>query len=90
MHTQAMDRGARKLIGENLKVVWAELSTLSSVVLQNGYIAWPVQIRPSLDLKSLPRFRRVSLSLSMHGQTFALPGRALSIPHSVIQSVSMC
>jgi hypothetical protein len=29
MHENALDWGARKLTGENLKLVWAEFSTLS-------------------------------------------------------------
>ncbi len=50
---------------DNLKVVLAEFSTLSKAVLQNVYNPWPVQTRPSLDLKAQSRFRPVSLSLSM-------------------------
>ncbi len=50
---------------DNLKVVLTEFSTLSKAVLQNVYNSWPVQTRPSLDLKAQPRFRPVSLSLSM-------------------------
>jgi hypothetical protein len=30
-------RGARKLAGENLKVIWDKFSTLSYAVLQNVY-----------------------------------------------------
>jgi hypothetical protein len=52
-------------MGENLRVVWAEFSTLGLAVLQNVYNPWPVQIRPSLDLKTRPRFNPVSLRLSM-------------------------
>ncbi len=57
--------GARKVTGDNLKVVWAEFSTLSLAVLQNVYNPWPVQTRLSLDLKTRSRFRSVSLSLPM-------------------------
>ncbi len=58
-------RGAQKLTGENLKVVWAKFSTLSLAVLQNVYNSLPIQTWPSLDLKTRPRFCPVSLSLSM-------------------------
>jgi hypothetical protein len=61
----ALERGAQKLTGENLKVVWAEFSTLSQAVLQNVYNSRPVQTRPSLDLKTRPTICPVSLSLSM-------------------------
>jgi hypothetical protein len=50
---------------ESLKSVWAEFSILSWAVLQNVYSSWPIHTRPSLDLKTRPRFRPVSLSLSM-------------------------
>jgi hypothetical protein len=30
------------------------------------YNSWPIQTRPSLDLKTLPRFSHDSLSLFMH------------------------
>jgi hypothetical protein len=42
--------GARKLTGENLKVVLAEFSTLGQAVLQIVYNSWPIQKRLSLDL----------------------------------------
>jgi hypothetical protein len=61
-----INRGARKLTGENLKVVWAEFSTLSEAVLQSVHGFWPIHTRPSLDLKARSRFRPVSLSLSMN------------------------
>ena len=32
-HSFGLQRGAQKLMGENLKVVWAEFSTLSLAVL---------------------------------------------------------
>ncbi len=51
-------------MGENLKVVWAEFSTLSWVVLLNVHNSWPIQTMQSLGLKTWPRFRPVSLSLS--------------------------
>jgi len=50
---------------DNLKVILTEFSTLSKAVLQNVYNPWPVQTRPSLDLKTRPRFRPVSISSSM-------------------------
>ncbi len=34
------------------------------------YNSWPIQTRPSLELKTLPRFCPVSLSLSMNHQIF--------------------
>ncbi len=58
-------RGARKLMGENLKVVLDEFSTLSWAVLYNAYTSWPIQTRPSLELKNQLRFCPVSLSLSI-------------------------
>jgi hypothetical protein len=59
------NQGARKPTGENLKVVWAEVSTLRLAVLKNVYNSLSVQTWPSLDLKARLRFRPVSLSLSM-------------------------
>jgi hypothetical protein len=58
-------QGARKLTGENLKVIWAEFSTLTLIVSQNVYNLWPIQTPPSLDLKTRTRLCPVSLSLSM-------------------------
>jgi hypothetical protein len=43
--------------GENLKVVWAENSTLSSVVFALSVNAWHTQPRTHLELKTRPRFR---------------------------------
>jgi hypothetical protein len=60
-----LGRVAWKLKGENLNVVWAEFSTLSQGVLQNVYNSWPLQTQLSQDVKSRPRFRSVSLSLSI-------------------------
>ncbi len=57
--------GAEKLTGENLKVVWAEFSTLSLVVFIMNVISLSRHVRPHLELKTRPRFRPVSLSLSM-------------------------
>ncbi len=34
------------------------------------YNSWPIQTQPSLELKTLPRFHPVSLSLSMNHQIF--------------------
>ncbi len=60
LRKKGLVRGDQNLMGENLKVVWAEFSTLSWAVLQNVYNSWPVQAWPSLDLKTRPRFRPVS------------------------------
>ncbi len=51
-------------MGENLRVVWAEFSTLGLAVLQM-YTIHGIQTRLSLDLKTRPRFHPVSLRLSM-------------------------
>ncbi len=40
----------RKLKGEDLEVVWAELSTLSLAVLAMGAVTWPIQARTCLEL----------------------------------------
>jgi hypothetical protein len=58
-------QGAQKLMGENLKFVWDEFSTLSLAVLVMSVIARHSQARPCLELKTRPRFCPVSLSLSM-------------------------
>ncbi len=58
-------QGAQKLMGDNLKVVWAEFSTSSWAVLQNVYNLWPIQTQLSQELNTRPRFHHVSLSLSM-------------------------
>ncbi len=55
------NRGARKLMGENLKVVWAKFSSLSLVVC----ICLQVQVQTGLEWKTRPKFCTVGLSLSM-------------------------
>ncbi len=55
--------GARKLTGENLKVVQAKFSTLSKAVFIRSVITWYRQARPHLELKTGPWFGPVSLSL---------------------------
>ncbi len=54
-------RGVRYLMGENLKVVWAEFSTVNEVVSPNGSIcAWQhmsiAYTRQLLEMKTQPRF----------------------------------
>jgi hypothetical protein len=41
-----------KLMGDNLKVVWAKFSTLRLTVFVKGVIAWYRQERPHLELKT--------------------------------------
>ncbi len=55
--------GARKRTGENLKVVWAEFSTLSLAVLVMSVTARYRQACPHLNLKTRPRFCPVSSGL---------------------------
>jgi hypothetical protein len=57
--------GVLKLIRENLKAVLDKFSTLSLAVLVISKIAWHRQAWPHLELKAWPRFRPVSLCLSM-------------------------
>jgi hypothetical protein len=59
-----LQRGARKLTGENLKVVWAKFSTLSWAVFIMSAIARYGSTRNHLKLKTRPRFCPVSISLS--------------------------
>ncbi len=58
-------RGVQKPTGENLKVVWAECSTLSLAVLVMSVTARYRQTRSHLKFKTRPRYCPVSLSLSM-------------------------
>jgi hypothetical protein len=60
-------------MGDSLKVVWAEFSTLSLAVLIMSTSAWYRQTCPHLKFKTQPRFCPVCLSLSMMG-TMLLPG----------------
>ncbi len=50
-------------MGENLKIVWAEFSTLSQAVFVTSAIASHVRACPHLQLKTVPMFQPVSLSL---------------------------
>jgi hypothetical protein len=45
---------------DNLKVIWAEFSTLSLAVLLCGTASVLTYKRPLLELKTRPRFRHVS------------------------------
>jgi hypothetical protein len=65
MFLQRLRGGVLTLTGDNLKVVWAEFSTLSWAVFVLNEIAWPGQVRPHLELKTLPNFCPVSSSLFM-------------------------
>ncbi len=70
-------RGARKLTGENLKVVWAEFSTLvGPFCYVCNYMAYR-EACLSLELQTRPRFRPVSLSLSMVSLTVILQSNKL-------------
>ncbi len=53
-----------KPMGVNLKVVRAKFSTLSSAVLVVSAIAWHIQERPHLELKSQPKFHPINF---VHG-----------------------
>jgi hypothetical protein len=46
-------------MGENLKVIRAEVSILSWAVFVMSAIAWHDQERPDLELKAQPKFRPV-------------------------------
>jgi hypothetical protein len=63
-------REARKLIEENLKVVRAKFSTLSQAFFVMSIIAWHRLIQQHLELKTRPRFRPISLNLSVAYSTF--------------------
>ncbi len=65
-------RGAKKLTGENLKVVWAKFSTLSQAVFVLREIVQQRQARPRLELKTQPRFYSVIPSLSMKSGLYLL------------------
>jgi hypothetical protein len=54
----------QKLEGENLKVLWAEFSSLIWAVLLLGMPLNGNHTHPHLDLKTRPRFILASLSLS--------------------------
>jgi hypothetical protein len=41
-------------MGDNLKVVWAEFSTLSKAVFVMSAITWHIQEHPHLELKIRP------------------------------------
>ncbi len=60
-------QGAQKLTEENLKVVWAEFSTLSLAVFVKSKIASHRQAHPCLELKTQPKFFPVSLNF-VNGQ----------------------
>jgi hypothetical protein len=47
------------------KLFWSEFSALIYSVLFMCTIAWPIQARSSLELKTWPRFRPICLNLSM-------------------------
>ncbi len=52
-------------MGDNLKVALAEFLTLSQAVFVMNVTTWHGQAHPYLELKTQPRFRPVSLSLSV-------------------------
>ncbi len=49
-------RGAQKITGDGLKLVWAEFSTLSQAVFVISVIAWHTLAHPHLELKAQPKF----------------------------------
>ncbi len=53
-------RVAQKQMGENLKLVWAEFSTLSLSVSMMCMVLIYLDARPHLALKTRPRFSTVS------------------------------
>ncbi len=59
------ERGARYLMRENLKVVWAEFSTLSLAVWLVLHGKCLPYLRHILEWKTRPRLHPVSSSLSM-------------------------
>jgi hypothetical protein len=52
-------------MGDNLKVVLDEFSTISLAVSVMTSIVWHAQAQPCLELKTWPRCCTVSLSLSI-------------------------
>ncbi len=52
-------------MGDNLKVALVEFLTLSQAVFVMNVTTWHGQAHPYLELKTQPRFRPVSLSLSL-------------------------
>jgi hypothetical protein len=56
--TYDTQRGVRYLTRDNLKVVWAEFSTLSQIVLLYCAVSAWHDMQPPLDLKTRPRFAR--------------------------------
>ncbi len=56
---------ARKLTGENLKVAWADILSLSLAVIVTN-VTERHDTQSHLQLKTRPRFSPVSLNMSMH------------------------
>ncbi len=54
--TYTVRLGARYLVGDNLKVDWAQVSILSLAVLLQLHNKCMAHIQPRLDLKTQPRF----------------------------------
>jgi hypothetical protein len=52
-------------MGESLKVVWAEFSTLSYAVFVMSVFAWHAKACPHLELKTQPSFRPVNAHMSL-------------------------
>jgi hypothetical protein len=57
-----MEHGARKLMGGYLKVVWGRVFNFRL----DCFVAWPIQVQQSLELKTRHRFHPVSSSVSMY------------------------
>jgi hypothetical protein len=73
---------ARKLSGDNLKLVWAEFSTISWAVLKMCMKLMYVDAQPSLWLKTRPRFRPVSKSLPISDDTKAMEKVNIAVTYS--------
>jgi hypothetical protein len=57
--------GSAKAIGREPKSCLGQVFNFKLGCFVRCTIAWPIQVRPSLQWKTRPRFRPVSLSLSM-------------------------
>ncbi len=65
-----LNQGARKLTGENLKLVRAEFSTISQAVLKMCMKLMYVDARPHLQLKTRPGFILLAKVKFVHVSTF--------------------
>jgi len=65
--------GARKLTRDNLEVVWARFSTLSSAVFVMSVIRLHAQAQPHLELKTRARICPANLNSLSLSMVFAIP-----------------